>query len=433
MRICMMGAGYVGLVTGACFAESGNDVICVDIDTERIAMLKRGKMPIYEPGLAELVQRNVEEGRLEFTSDADKAIKRSLVIYIAVGTPPREDGSADLRGVLEVAKGIGEAMDSYKIVVTKSTVPVGTADKIHKILGQTTKFQFDVVSNPEFLKEGAAIDDFMKPDRVVIGTDDVRVAEIMKELYSPFCRTGAPILLMDPRSAEMTKYAANSMLATRISFMNEIANLCDRLNVNIDMVRQGMGTDSRIGSSFLFPGIGYGGSCFPKDIRALVELGRKYEYPLRILKCVDDVNRDQKEVLYQKVNQYYGGKLRGKTFAVWGLSFKPRTDDMREAPSITVINHLLKKGAKVKAHDPQANGAAERVFGKRIKYAATSYDALAGADALLIITEWNQFREPDFDKMKELMKAPVIFDGRNIFNPKKMRAGGFEYLSIGRP
>lgn len=433
MRICMMGAGYVGLVTGACFAESGNDVICVDIDAEKVAMLKKGKIPIYEPGLSELVQRNVAEGRLEFMTDADKAVKRSLILFIAVGTPPREDGSADLRGVFDVAKTIGETMDSYKVIVTKSTVPVGTADRVHKILGQTTKFQYDVVSNPEFLKEGAAIDDFMKPDRVVIGTDDVRVAEIMKELYAPFCRTGAPILLMDPRSAEMTKYAANSMLATRISFMNEIANLCERLNVNVDMVRQGIGTDHRIGSSFLFPGIGYGGSCFPKDIRALVDLGRKHEFDLRILRSVEDVNRDQKEVVYTKVRDYYGGKLRGKTFAVWGLSFKPRTDDMREAPSISVINHLLKKGAKVKAHDPQANGAAERVFGKRIKYAATGYDALTDADALLILTEWPQFREPDFEKMKQAMKAPVIFDGRNIFTPKKMRAVGFEYYSIGRP
>lgn len=433
MRICMMGTGYVGLVTGACFAESGNDVICVDIDSDKIAMLKRGKVPIYEPGLEELVKRNLAEGRLEFTTDADKSIKRSLLIFVAVGTPPREDGSADMRGVFDVVKAVGEAMDSYKIVVTKSTVPVGTADKIHKILSQTTKFQFDTVSNPEFLKEGAAIDDFMKPDRVVIGTDDVRVAEIMKELYSPFCRTGAPILIMDTRSAEMTKYAANSMLATRISFMNEVANLCEILNVNVDLVRQGIGTDSRIGSSFLFPGIGYGGSCFPKDIRALVDLGKKHDYDLRILKAVEEVNRDQKEVLYHKVNQYYGGKLRGKTFGVWGLSFKPRTDDMRDAPSISVINHLLKRGAKIKAHDPQANGAAERVFGKRVKYVSTSYDVLGGADALLVITEWNQFREPDFDKMKELMKAPVIFDGRNIFNPKKMRAMGFDYHSIGRP
>jgi UDPglucose 6-dehydrogenase len=420
-------------VTGACFAESGNSVVCVDVDEEKIALLKRGKMPIYEPGLEELVKRNMAEGRLEFTTDLDKSVKHSLIIFIAVGTPQHEDGSADLKYVLAVAKDIAASMDSYKIIVTKSTVPVGTAEQIHKILSQSTSLQFDVVSNPEFLKEGAAIDDFLRPDRVVIGTDDVRVAEIMKELYSPFVRTGAPILVMDPKSAEMTKYAANAMLATRISFMNEIANICERVGANIDEVRKGIGTDHRIGSSFLFPGVGYGGSCFPKDIRALIALGKKCDYDFRMLQAVDATNEAQKETLVHKITQYYKGKLRGKTFAVWGLSFKPRTDDMREAPSITVINKLLQKGAKVKAHDPQANGAAEKVFGRKIRYAATSYDALPSADALIIITEWSQFQEPDFDKIKALLKTPVIFDGRNLFNPKKMKSMGFEYFSIGRP
>lgn len=432
MKICIIGAGYVGLVTAACFAESGNNVVCMDIDEEKIASLKKGKVPLYEPGLEELIKRNLSEERLEFTTDLDEAVKQSLIIFIAVGTPPQEDGSADLKYVLNAARAIGKAMDGYKIIVNKSTVPVGTAEQVRKIVSRETKFQFDVVSNPEFLKEGAAIEDFMRPDRIVIGTDEVRVAEIMKEVYSPFVRTGAPILIMDPKSAELTKYAANAMLATRISFINEVSNLCELLGADVEQVRRGLGTDSRIGSAFLFPGIGYGGSCFPKDIRAMLRFAKENHYELDILRTVQEVNQRQKEVLIHKITKYFKGKIKGKRFAVWGLSFKPRTDDMREAPSIVIINKLLQKGAIIKAHDPQANGAAERVFGKKIKFAHTSYDALDKADALIIITEWSQFREPDFDTIKARMKSPVIFDGRNIFDPRKMQALGFRYFGMGR-
>ncbi|MDT8317259.1 MAG: UDP-glucose/GDP-mannose dehydrogenase family protein [bacterium] len=441
MDVCVIGSGYVGLVAGACFADSGNDVVCVDIDEKKISELKKGVIPIYEPGLEELIKRNVGEKRLAFTTDIVDAVKRSTVCFIAVGTPPGEDGSADLQYVLAVARDIGRNMDGYKVIVDKSTVPVGTADKVKEAIAAELKeravdYGFDVVSNPEFLKEGAAIDDFMKPDRVVIGVDSGSDAEeIMKELYGPFVRTDNPIVIMDVRSAEMTKYAANAMLATRISFMNEIANLCELVGANATSVRQGIGSDSRIGHSFLFPGIGYGGSCFPKDVKALYKTAAEHSYDFKILNAVEDVNEVQKGVLVEKVLNYYGGedKLKGKKFALWGLSFKPRTDDMREAPAIVIINRLLEMGAEVVAHDPVAMEEGRAIFGDKIKYCDINYDALDGAAALLVATEWNEFRRPNFERMKKLMKAPVIFDGRNIYSPSEMKKLGFEYFSIGRP
>ena len=433
MKIAIIGAGYVGLVTGTCFAETGNDVQCVDINEEKIRMLRSGIVPIYEPGLDELIKRNTKEGRLIFTTDIRQAIQASLFIFICVGTPPRDDGSADLTAVWKVAEDIGKHINGYKIVVTKSTVPVGTTHRVHEIIRNLTDQQFDVASNPEFLKEGAAVDDFMKPDRVVIGTEDPRVEELLKELYAPFVRTGKPILAMNIKSSELTKYAANAMLATRISFMNEMANLCERVGADINMVRIGIGTDPRIGSSFLFPGVGYGGSCFPKDVRAIVEVGRSAGYEMKILPMVEEVNRLQKQVLAQKILDYFKGTVRSKKIAVWGLSFKPRTDDMRDAPSIDIITRLLEEGASVMAYDPVAMGEARRIFGDRIGYAEKNYDALQGADALAVITEWNEFREPDFDKVKSLMKRPVIFDGRNIYDGKKLKARGFDYVGIGIP
>ena len=441
MDVCVIGSGYVGLVAGACFADSGNDVICVDIDEKKISDLKKGVIPIYEPGLEELIKRNVGEKRLIFTTDIVDAVKRSTVCFIAVGTPPGEDGSADLQYVLAVARDIGRNMDSYKVIVDKSTVPVGTADKVKEAIAvelekRAVDYGFHVVSNPEFLKEGAAIDDFMKPDRVVIGVDSGSDAEeIMKELYGPFLRTDNPIVIMDVRSAEMTKYAANAMLATRISFMNEIANLCEVVGANATSVRQGIGSDSRIGHSFLFPGIGYGGSCFPKDVKALYKTAAEHSYDFKILNAVEDVNEIQKGVLVEKVLDYYGGEdeLKGKKFAIWGLSFKPRTDDMREAPAIVIINRLLEMGAEVVAHDPVATEEAMAIFGNKIKYCDINYDALDGADALLVATEWNEFRRPNFERMKTLMKTSVIFDGRNIYSPSEMKKLGFKYFSIGRP
>lgn len=441
MDVCVIGSGYVGLVAGACFADSGNDVVCVDIDEKKISELKKGLIPIYEPGLEELIKRNVGEKRLTFTTDIVDAVKKSTVCFIAVGTPPGEDGSADLQYVLAVARDIGRNMDSYKVIVDKSTVPVGTADKVKEAIAVELKeravdYGFDVVSNPEFLKEGAAIDDFMKPDRVVIGVDSGSDAEeIMKELYGPFVRTDNPIVIMDVRSAEMTKYAANAMLATRISFMNEIANLCEVVGANATSVRQGIGSDSRIGHSFLFPGIGYGGSCFPKDVKALYNTAAEHSYDFKILNAVEDVNEIQKGVLVEKVLNYYGGEdsLKGKKFALWGLSFKPRTDDMREAPAIVIINRLLEMGAQVVAHDPVAMEEGRAIFGDKIKYCHINYDALDGVDALLVATEWNEFRRPNFERMKTLMKASVIFDGRNIYSPSEMKKLGFEYFSIGRP
>ena len=441
MKICVIGSGYVGLVAGTCFAESGNDVICVDVDEQKIEGLKRGEMPIYEPGLKELVLRNCEEGRLSFTTDLALAVKESLVNFIAVGTPPGADGSADLQYVLNVARSIGEHMDGFKIIVDKSTVPVGTADKVRAAVTEVltargVEIEFDVVSNPEFLKEGAAIDDFMKPDRVVIGTDNVRTAEIMKELYSAFMRKSNRLIVMDIRSAEMTKYAANAMLATKITFMNQIANLCELMGADVMAVREGIGSDSRIGYDFLFPGVGYGGSCFPKDVKALVKTAEECDYDFILLKGVEEANYRQKRVLSDKIVRRLGvageHALAGKTIAVWGLSFKPRTDDMRDAPSVTIINALLEMGAQVRAHDPEAIKEAKKVFGERISYSQNQYDILKDADALVIITEWNEYRNPDFDRIKSLLVSPLIFDGRNLYQPSRMKLANFEYLPIGR-
>lgn len=431
MNICMLGVGYVGLVTGTCLAESGNDVICVDIDDKKIAMLKKGKVPIYEPGLEPLIKRNVKEKRLTFTTDLVKGVQSSTVICIAVGTPPRRDGSSDLSQVLAVARAIGRAINGYKIIVTKSTVPVGTAQKVKAIIARETDHPFGIASNPEFLKEGAAVEDFMKPDRIILGTDDPEVAEVIKELYDPFVRTGNPMITMSIRSAEMTKYAANAMLATRISFMNELANLCETAGADINSVRAGVGSDPRIGSSFLFPGVGYGGSCFPKDVQAIIKTAEEHNHKLRILPAVEETNKKQKELLAKKIIKRFKKNLKGKTIAVWGLSFKPNTDDMREAPSITIINALLKRGAKIKAYDPVAIESARALLGNSITYSKDNYAILKGADALALITEWNEFRRPNFEKMFKLMRSPIIFDGRNIYSPRKIREMGFEYHGIG--
>jgi UDPglucose 6-dehydrogenase len=433
MKIAVVGTGYVGLVLGACLAENGNTVVCVDKDASKIRTLKGGKLPIYEPGLEELVVRNEHEDRLTFTTDLQTAVRASDIVFIAVGTPQGEDGAADLQHVLGVAKEIGRAMNKYTVVVDKSTVPVGTAPKVREAIAGETSQPFSVVSNPEFLKQGAAIEDFMKPDRVIIGIEekDERAAIVMKELYGPFTRTGAPILTMSTASAELCKYAANSILATRISFMNEIANVCELLGADVDHVRKAIGSDRRIGTSFLFPGVGYGGSCFPKDTQALLRSTADRGYDFRILRAVEEVNDRQKQRLVDKMEQHFGD-LSGRTIAVWGLAFKPRTDDMREAPAIPIIERLLARGATVRAYDPAAAPVARRIFNGRISLCEKSYEALAGADALAIVTEWNEFREPDFAKMRSLMKAPVVFDGRNIYSPEHMRALGFTYFSIGR-
>jgi UDPglucose 6-dehydrogenase len=443
MKISVIGTGYVGLVTGTCLAESGNKVVCMDIDERKIEMLNDGTVPIYEPGLEELVKRNTAHGRLTFTADMAQAVRNADIIFIAVGTPPGEDGSADLKYVLSAARDIGKFMNGYKVVVNKSTVPVGTGDKVRTAVASKTKHRFDVVSNPEFLKEGAAIEDFMKPDRVVIGAESPKAVQLMNELYAPFVRTGKPILVMDIRSAEMTKYASNAMLATKISFINEMANICSSLGADIDSVRKGMGYDKRIGFEFLFPGVGYGGSCFPKDVKALVQTACEHRVHAEVLKAVEAVNEGQKKVLVRMVLEHFrsrsGNKkttgkkpLSGRTIAVWGLSFKPRTDDMREAPSVVIINSLLRAGAEVKAHDPVAMGEAYKIFKDRIFLAGDSYEALKGADALTVVTEWNEFRTPDFTRMKRLMKTPVIFDGRNIFNQDELRKLGFTYHGMGR-
>lgn len=431
MRIAVFGTGYVGLVVGTCFAESGNQVTCVDVVEEKIEALRQGIIPIYEPGLEELVKRNMAEDRLTFTTDKDQAVQDALIIFLAVGTPEDKDGSADLQYVLAAAADIARAMNGYKIVVTKSTVPVGTAEKIRKTIKEFTDHEFDMASNPEFLKEGAALDDFLKPDRVVIGTDDVRVAEIMKELYQPFVRTGRPILCMDIPSAELTKYASNAMLATRISFMNEIANLCEQIGADVNRVREGMGSDSRIGFPFLFPGIGYGGSCFPKDVKAIIRSGKELGCDLQVLDAVEKVNAVQKRIMGEKVISHFGGDVRGKTFTVWGLSFKPKTDDMREAPSVEIINVLLEKGASVHAFDPKSMPLAMKILGDRVRFFEKSYDSLNGADALIIATEWNEFRHPDFEEIKKRLKSAVIFDGRNIYSGDRVRKLGFAYYGIG--
>jgi UDPglucose 6-dehydrogenase len=431
MHIAIIGSGYVGLVAGTCFADSGNDVVCVDIDARKIAQLQQGEVPIYEPGLEELIRKNVREKRLSFSTDLPAAVAKAQAVFIAVGTPEGESGEADLQYVLAAAEQVGRAMRQYTVVVDKSTVPVGTADKVRQAIAKVTKVEFDVVSNPEFLKEGAALDDFLKPDRVVIGAESERARKVMGQLYAPFVRTENPILYMDTRSAELTKYAANAMLATRISFMNDIAALCEKVGADVDFVRKGMGADKRIGYPFLFPGVGYGGSCFPKDVKALVAKGREQGLELDLLRAVERTNERQKKVLVQKALKHFGS-LEGRTFAVWGLAFKPKTDDMREAPSVEVIEGLLAKGARVAAHDPVAERTARRVFGERIRYTDVPYEALEGADALFVVTEWNEFRHPDFERMKALMKSPVIFDGRNIYDPARMRELGFTYMGLGR-
>jgi UDPglucose 6-dehydrogenase len=431
MKIAVVGTGYVGLVVGACLSETGNDVICVDKDAAKVRMLRRGRVPIYEPGLTELVQRNQAEGRLSFTTQLARAVKASQIIFIAVGTPQGEDGSADLQHVMGVARDVGRAMNEFKVVVNKSTVPVGTAERVRDVIRKETTHPFSVVSNPEFLKQGAAVDDFMKPDRVVIGAEDERGAELMVALYQPFTRTGAPIMVMDCASAELSKYAANALLATRISFMNEIANVCELFGADVDRVRQAVGSDSRIGPSFLFPGVGYGGSCFPKDVKALVRFSADRRYDFRVLKAVEAVNQSQKRLLVRKMAAHFKS-LKGRTIAIWGLAFKPKTDDMREAPAIPIVHALVEKGAKVQVYDPEAQHVAREIFGTKVVYAQKSYDALRGADALAIVTEWHEFREPDFARMRELMRTPVIFDGRNIYQPQQMKAHGFTYKSIGR-
>ena len=432
MKITVIGTGYVGLVAGACFADMGNDVICVDNNKQKLEQLEKGIIPIYEPGLEDLVKSNTLEKRLTFSSDLDSAVKDSEVCFIAVGTPQGEDGSADLQYVLGVAEEIAKAMNGYKVIVDKSTVPVGTADKVAEIIKQYTSYPFDVVSNPEFLKQGNAVDDFLYPDRVVIGSNSDRATQIMQDIYSPFFRTGNRVIVMDVKSAEMTKYAANSFLATKISFMNEIANLCEKVGADAEMVRVGMSTDSRIGNKFLFPGLGYGGSCFPKDVKALIKTGLDNNCEMNIIKAADEANKNQRVNFLNKIIKHFGEDLTEKTFAVWGLSFKPKTDDLREAPSITIINDLLKRGAKVKAFDPKAMETAKFYFKDRITYSIGAYEALEGADALLLLTEWNEFRRPDFERVKSLLKQPVIFDGRNQYNATRVREKGFKYFQIGK-
>ena len=439
MKLAIVGAGYVGLVTAACFAEMGNEVICVDADAEKINGLKKGRIPIYEPGLEDYVRRNYQEKRLFFTTDLPGAVQKSLVIFIAVGTPQDKDGSADLSAVLAVAREIGQHVNGYKVIVEKSTVPVGTAAKVRTVMDEQLAardvvFEYDVVSNPEFLKEGTALDDFMKPDRIVVGCDDVRVAELMKELYAPFVRTHHPIIIMNVVSAELTKYAANAFLATKISFINEIANICSLTGADISMVRQGIGSDSRIGHLFLFPGLGYGGSCFPKDMQALIHTARSLGYTPRLLDAAEAINFDQREKFVDIIKNHFHGDLKGKTLAVWGLSFKAGTDDVREAPGLTVISRLVEAGAKVHAYDPQAMTTARQELGEmpQVSYAASAYEALNGADALVINTEWSSFREPDFERIKSQMKEPLIFDGRNLYNPVKMAQLGIQYFFVGK-
>ncbi len=433
MRIAVVGTGYVGLVAGACLADTGFDVYCVDIDEGKIERLQRAEIPIYEPGLEQLVQRNLADGRLRFTTDLKEAVQDTDVIFIAVGTPPDEDGSADLKHVLGVAAAIGTHMNGEKVVITKSTVPVGTAAKVRAEIEKRTTHQVHVCSNPEFLKEGAAVDDFMKPDRVVVGVDSEYARRVLAELYEPFVRTGNPIIFMDVASAEITKYAANAMLATRISFMNMIANLCSAVGADVDMVRKGVGTDSRIGAAFLFAGCGYGGSCFPKDVKALIRTLHDYQIDAGILEATERVNAQQKEDMLGRVQHRFGGKLSGRTFAVWGLSFKPETDDMRDAPALVVVNGLVEAGARVRVHDPEAMEVARHHFGDSVEYCENNYDALPGADALIILTEWKPYRRPDFERIRSLLARPLIFDGRNLFRPEKMRELGFGYASVGRP
>jgi len=432
VKVAVVGTGYVGLVVGACLAETGNDVICADVDAGKINSLKQNKLPIYEPGLEPMVVKNQRDGRLTFTTEVGQAVERSEVIFIAVGTPPDEDGSADLQHVLSVARTIGDHMNETKLVVTKSTVPVGTAEKVRAEVASRTKTPFHVCSNPEFLKEGAAVEDFMKPDRVVVGVDSDDAAKVIEELYAPFVRTGNPLIVMDIPSAEMTKYAANAMLATRISFMNQIAQLCEAVGANVTHVRRGIGSDRRIGQAFLFPGPGYGGSCFPKDVKALIRTAREREVPFDIMRAVESANDAQKTILFEKLKRHLGA-MQGKTVAVWGLAFKAETDDVRESPALVLVEALLCEGVHVHVHDPAAMKTAARQLGARVKYAPHAYDALEGADALAIVTEWLEYRNPDFGKIKSLMAQPLIVDGRNLYDPVKLGRLGFTYDSIGRP
>jgi UDPglucose 6-dehydrogenase len=432
MKIAVVGTGYVGLVTGTCFAETGNNVTCIDIDKEKIDKLNSGQVTIYEPGLEKIFLRNQREERLFFTTNLAEGIKDALIIFLALPTPPGEDGSADLKYILGVASDLGKLLDDYKVIVDKSTVPVGTAEKVHAAIAKNYKGEFDVVSNPEFLREGVAVDDFLKPDRVVIGASSERAKKIMGDLYAPFVRSGNPILYMDLRSAELTKYAANSFLATKITFMNEIAQLCERLGADVDMVRRGIGSDDRIGKRFLFPGIGYGGSCFPKDVQALAKSSTEVSYEFKILNAVMDVNEKMKMHLIPKIKKYFGGNIKGKRFALWGLAFKPNTDDIREAPALYMIDALVEAGATVCAYDPEAMGNVKKLLGDKIEYGETQYDCLNQADALVIATEWNEFRTPDFLKIVKLMKNKVIFDGRNLFDTDAIRELGFYYESVGR-
>lgn len=432
MQICIIGTGYVGLVAGTCLADMGNNVICIDENASKIEDLTHGVIPIYEPGLEELIKVNVMDGRLRFSTDFSNSVKASQVCFIAVGTPQEDDGSAQLNAVFEVAKNIARAMNGYKVIVNKSTVPVGTAEKVTEIIKANTDFDFDVVSNPEFLKQGAAVEDFLSPDRVVIGSNSKKATEIMQEIYSSFLRTANRVIVMDVKSAEMTKYAANAFLATKISFANEIANLCEKVGADAEMVRVGITTDKRIGSQFLFPGLGYGGSCFPKDIKALLNVAKINNTEIKILDAVDKVNQNQRHLFLDKILNHFGNDIKGKVFGVWGLAFKPKTDDMREAPAITIIEELLKRGAKIQAFDPKAMKTAQRIFGDKITYVSKSYDALDKADCMILLTEWNEFRRPDFEKIKLLLKNPVLFDGRNLYNPERLVEKGFIYYCVGR-
>ena len=434
MNIAIVGTGYVGLVSGTCFAETGNNVVCIDIDENKVLRMQNGEVPIYEPGLEVLFERNTKQGRLSFTTDLAEGIKNAEIIFLALPTPPGADGSADLKYVLKVAEDLSHIITDYKVIVDKSTVPVGTADKVYgRLAANLDESFFDVVSNPEFLREGVAVDDFMRPERVVIGTSSSKAKKVMERLYNPFVRQGNPVIFMDKKSAEMTKYAANSFLATKITFMNEVANLCEEVGANVDMVRKGIGSDSRIGKRFLFPGVGYGGSCFPKDVKALAKTAQENNCDFRILQSVMDVNEDQKSILSRRIKNYFGESIANKTIGIWGLAFKPNTDDIREAPALTIIDELLKAGAQIKAFDPEAMKNVKALMGDKIILCDNQYDAIEGTDALAVVTEWNVFRTPDYDRIMSSLREPVVFDGRNVFDPVDMKERGFVYSSIGRP
>ncbi|MBT3544977.1 MAG: UDP-glucose/GDP-mannose dehydrogenase family protein [Saprospiraceae bacterium] len=434
MNIAIVGTGYVGLVSGTCFAETGNNVVCIDIDENKVLRMQNGEVPIYEPGLEVLFERNTKQGRLSFTTDLAEGIKNAEIIFLALPTPPGADGSADLKYVLKVAEDLSHIITDYKVIVDKSTVPVGTADKVYgRLAANLDESFFDVVSNPEFLREGVAVDDFMRPERVVIGTSSSKAKKVMERLYNPFVRQGNPVIFMDEKSAEMTKYAANSFLATKITFMNEVANLCEEVGANVDMVRKGIGSDSRIGKRFLFPGVGYGGSCFPKDVKALAKTAQENNCDFRILQSVMDVNEVQKSILSRRIKNYFGESIANKTIGIWGLAFKPNTDDIREAPALTIIDELLKAGAQIKAFDPEAMENMKALMGDKIILCDNQYDAIEGTDALAVVTEWNVFRTPDYDRIMASLREPVVFDGRNVFDPVDMKERGFVYSSIGRP